>query len=906
MKKVLVKWVFLSVVLLGVTLTSYAQKKLCTVKGKIYDEKGKEALFGVVAVIPEMNVWFLSDDDGNYLLENIPAGKYKINFERIGLQPKSIDVELKEGETKIIDVKIATLSLAIDEIVVTAKENPNQLSTSSVIETQAIEHIQASSLGDIMQLLPGQTVENPDLNTSNQANIRSTTADPDNDKIEAFGTAVIMDGAPMSNNANLQVTNTAAIGAAGYFSTVSGGGVDLRQIPTDNIESVEVIRGIPSVKHGDLTSGAIIVNTKAGVTPFVGKVKFNPNTKQAYLGKGVKLKDNKGSVNVDFDYAYSQSDVRLSSPSYNRINGKLTYTNTFFDQKLYSTSKLSVFRTYDEDRDKDGASLEKRYSKDMGIRFTTSGKLRHKKKFSQCINYNLTLDYKNQESYNRALYSGSITPLASSMINETYQAMYLPSEYYSGYYIDGNPFNLFATIDNNFHLDIGPVHNRIMVGVDYSVDANWGDGKYFDDAYLQTSSLRPRSFKDYPALHHLSYYLEDKVRTKIFDKTLKIQAGVRFDNIQPENPVKGEFGQILLPRVNLTYHLLDNLTLRGGWGKTSKAPSLIYLYPDPAYFDALSFNMYSSKYPKESLAIITTSVFTPDNSQMKPSEMTKVEGGFCLKVKENVLNVTVYSEELEGGYSFRDVLALTSYPQYEIYNYIPGQGDQPTLDYVNVDTALLRSSYKVPVNTKDIKRRGVEMSINTSRIQSIGTSFNLSGAWTKTETSDEMENIFLNSQYFPENENREIGMYRSNGFESEDLSTTLRIIQHIPRLKFVASLAIQTQWIQKRKTIVNNQYPIGFIDKEGNEFHLSEEEAYSSAYSYLVKKYDDTYFMDIEQPVVWHMSLKLTKELNNDMSFSFYANNMFMNHPKFKNYKTGEIEKLNPSLFFGAEIDFKL
>lgn len=893
--------------MLGVTLSTYAQdKNLCVVKGTVTDEANKEPLFGVVATIPEINVWFLTDDKGNYILENIPEGKYTIYFKRMGLQDKLVNIELKSGDSKTINVKMTYLSLAIDEIVVTAKENPNQLSTSSLIETQAIEHIQASSLGDVMQLLPGQVTENPDLNSRNQANLRSTTSDPDNDKIDAFGTAVIMDGAPMSNNANLQVTNTAQIGAEGYFSTVSGGGVDLRQIPTDNIESVEIIRGIPSVKHGDLTSGAIIVNTKAGVTPFIGKVKFNPNTKQAYLGKGVQLKDNRGSINADFDYAYSQSDVRLSSPSYNRLTGKLTYSNTFFDQKLYSTSKLSVFRTYDEDREKDGASLEKRYSEDLGVRFTTSGKLRLKKKFSNCINYNFTVDYKKQESYNRSLNSGSITPLASSLINETYEAMYLPSEYYTGYYIDGNPFNLYASIDNNFHFKLGGFHNKIMIGMDYTIDANWGDGKYFDEDYYPTSSLRPVSFKEYPALHHISYYIEDMIRTKLFGRTMKIQAGLRFDNIQPENPFKGEFGQVLLPRINVTYHVLDNLTLRAGFGKTSKSPSLIYLYPDPAYFDALSFNMYSSNYPDESLAVITTNVIKPDNSQMKPSEMTKVEGGLCYRIKKNVINLTVYSEVLEGGYSFKDVLALTPYPQYEIYNYTPGLGQQPTLDYVNVDTATLRDSYKIPVNTKEIKRKGVEMSINTQRIKSIGTSFNLTGAWTLTETSDDMNDIFINSQYYPGNDEKNIGIYKSNGFESENLTTTLRIIQHVPKLKFVASLAVQTQWIQKQKTIVNNQYPIGYVDTEGTEHYLTTEESYSDQYSYLIKSFDETYFMESERPVVWHMSLKLTKELKNDMSFSFYANNMFMNHPKYKNYKTGEIEKLNPSLFFGAELNFKL
>ena len=40
-----------------------------------------------------------------------------------------------------------------------------------------------------------------------------------------------------------------------YGSTFVNSGVDMRSVSTDDIESVEVVRGIPSVEYGDLTSG---------------------------------------------------------------------------------------------------------------------------------------------------------------------------------------------------------------------------------------------------------------------------------------------------------------------------------------------------------------------------------------------------------------------------------------------------------------------------------------------------------------------------------------------------------------------------------------------------------------------------------------------------------------------------
>ncbi len=72
-------------------------------------------------------------------------------------------------------------------------------------------------------------------------------------------------------------------------TSVDGGGVDVKQISTNNIESVEVIRGIASVQYGDLTSGAVIVKTMAGASPLNAVVSLNPRMKKA-IWKGFTFK----------------------------------------------------------------------------------------------------------------------------------------------------------------------------------------------------------------------------------------------------------------------------------------------------------------------------------------------------------------------------------------------------------------------------------------------------------------------------------------------------------------------------------------------------------------------------------------------------------------------------------------
>lgn len=118
--------------------------------------------------------------------------------------------------------------------------------------------------------------------------------------MNAMGSAIIRDGAPISNNANRSVVNPGLNGTMENYNAGGGstpdGGVDLRSISTDNIESVEVIRGIPSVEHGDLTSGAVIINSKAGREPIRITAKANPKVYMGSASGGFLLNKNRGGL----------------------------------------------------------------------------------------------------------------------------------------------------------------------------------------------------------------------------------------------------------------------------------------------------------------------------------------------------------------------------------------------------------------------------------------------------------------------------------------------------------------------------------------------------------------------------------------------------------------------------------
>ncbi len=66
-----------------------------------------------------------------------------------------------------------------------------------------------------------------------------------------FGTAVEVDGVRIGNN--------------GSFGNMNG--ADTRNITVADIESVEVITGVPSAEYGDLNSGMVKIHTRKGKTP---------------------------------------------------------------------------------------------------------------------------------------------------------------------------------------------------------------------------------------------------------------------------------------------------------------------------------------------------------------------------------------------------------------------------------------------------------------------------------------------------------------------------------------------------------------------------------------------------------------------------------------------------------------
>ena len=350
------------------------------ITGYVIDVESNLGIPAVNARIAETTQVTETDSSGLFIFKGLPTGAYTITLMKPGYgRTVVLNMEVSSSQTReeVIYMQQAAREdeqFYIGGIAVTADREliPDQLVTSTRISAGEIEHLQASSLGDIMELIPGQKFSNPGLEDVKQINMRSVSRDTDTNREMAFGTQIVVDDIPLSNNANMQI-DTDLNDGANYRITVNNG-IDLRQVPAENIKSVEVIRGIPSARYGDLTSGAVLVETASGYTPFRAKYKYNLRTKELNAAGGYNWSENQFNFNAN--YANTQRDIRVDGDSYSRLALQFNLVSDLFGEQTEWTNRLYFTRTFDEQDLRQGDITQtERYNRDFISRYTT--KLQH-------------------------------------------------------------------------------------------------------------------------------------------------------------------------------------------------------------------------------------------------------------------------------------------------------------------------------------------------------------------------------------------------------------------------------------------------------------------------------------------------------------------------------------------------
>ena len=257
-----------------------------TLSGTVTNQKnGKPVEFASI-LLKESGLWAVSDAKGKFTVKNIPQGKATLVVRCLGYATHQITV-LVNGKTPTLQIQLQEDNLKLNEVEVVASKKNDEATTSYTIDRLALDNQQVVNISDIMSLLPGGKTVNSSLTSNHRIALRSEEKGEKGNT--SFGTAVEVDGVRLNNNSVMGETL----------------GPGTRTVGTSNVESVEIVTGVPSVEYGDLSNGVVKVNTRKGKSPFIVEGKLNINTRQIALNKGFDLGRNGGLFNFSIEHARS-------------------------------------------------------------------------------------------------------------------------------------------------------------------------------------------------------------------------------------------------------------------------------------------------------------------------------------------------------------------------------------------------------------------------------------------------------------------------------------------------------------------------------------------------------------------------------------------------------------------------
>jgi len=908
-------------------LSSGAQ--LSALHGVVYDaDEGVAVEFANIVALPGKQ-YVITGQDGHFSL-NLPSGRHSIVVSYVGYAPDTIAVTIPRSTPLVVKIRPSTTMLR--EVVITSREGEGMTSASR-IDRDAMTHLQPTSFTDLLELLPGNMSSTPDMGKANTITLRETggisatgarTGTSDDYSITSLGTVFMVDGAPISGDANLQGV-PATDDVADKRSTTNRG-VDMRTISTDNIESVEIVRGIPSAEYGNLTSGLVNIRRVRRATPFTARFKADEYSKLFSAGKGLAM--GRQVLNIDAGYLDSRVDPRNARENYKRANASLRATLVFGapDKVLSSTWSVGADYTGSFDNVKPDPDLNynriDEYRSDYNRwAFTSDFKLSFNAlKWLDAFTINTSASYQHDRLTRRkqvAPQRASIAP--TTMTPGVHDGQYLLGEYVADYVNDGKPLSVFVKVKADGRIATGTWVHNYKVGCEWSLAKNYGRGQVYDLTRPLGAAwtTRPRAFKDIPALNVLSLYAEDNVHALLGESSLDVQMGIRSMQIAGLDSRYYLSGRIYFdPRVNVvlnfpSFSLSGNparVLLAAGYGLTTKMPTVDYLFPQEHYNDMIQLNYYDPMDPlNHSRVSLRTYIDDATNYELRAARNRKWELRTGADWAGNHLSVTFFSEHLASGYRYSTVYGAYDLRRYDASGVVSAQlTAPPELSALPYSDVKILDGYRKVTNGSRIDKMGVEYQINTARWHVLRTSLIINGAWFRSRYS--------NSQmlYSPVNDvvgmtpvsERYVGLYATDdGRVNEQFNTNFMFDTQVPRWGLVFSTSVQCMWFIKTRRLRDTGTPAYYMSADDGALHPYTEESASDVYlRYLVKYYNEAAYDTQTVPTAIYLNLKATKQIGRVLKISAFVNRIIDWLPDYES--NGLTIRRVSSPYFGMEANF--
>lgn len=923
-----------------------ATPSIYTISGRIAEDKTNIPLPGASVIINGTYLWAITNQNGEFTIAGVQEGNYHLQISFLGYVPATVPVNV-HSHIKGLDIHLKENTLALDDVVVTAQAPKNELNTRLIIGNNALEHLQVSNVSDISALLPGGKTRVPDLTSNNVFSLRDGGSTAGN---AAFGTAVEVDGIRIGNN--------------GSFGNLSG--IDTRSITVADIESVEVITGVPSAEYGDLNSGMIKIHTKKGKTPWNILLAINPRTEQISFSKGLDLGNDKGVINLSGEW--TKATQKLTSPysSYTRRGFSAGYSNTFRKSLKFDIGIAGNIGGMNTKDDPDAYTGEYTKVRDNVFRAHTSLAWLLNKSWITNLKFDASVYYNDNNSHAHTPYSyASEQPAVHADQEGYFIANKLPLTFFADQIVDSKELDYAASLKYEWNRLFNNVNSNLKAGIQWKATGNIGEGEYYENPSLAPNGYRPRPYTSYPYMHNVSLYAEESLSLPIGNTSLRLMAGIRWENLFISGTQYNNLNTVS-PRFNARWQLNRNISIRGGWGVTEKLPSYHVLYPRQEYRDIQTFGVSYNN--NESSYIYYSQPYTMlHNENLRWQRNQNSEIGIDIDIARTKISLVGYFNRTKLPYKFTSTYTPFSYNVLQL----PEGFSMPSNPQITVDhqtgIAYIRdseSSYWTPMDVKvtdqtfnrstspdngpDVVRKGAEMIIDFPEITPIRTQIRLDAAYTYTKYIDNsLSYYYQNGWSHTSLSNRSyqyVGIYANgdnssttaNGRRTHSLDANITAITRIPKARLIISCKLEASLVKRSQNLSEynggqyafnvsgdnsttpsggniydgNSYtaiwPVAYLDLN-NEMHpFTSAEAENPEFAYLIRRSGNAYtFAADGYDPYFSANINITKEIGDYISLSLNAINFTNTRRYVTSYATGVSAIFTPNFYYGLTCRIK-
>lgn len=904
----------------------YGQAQTWQLTGKISDVSGRPLAAGSVQISP-LDQRAPIDSSGRFLFADLPRGNYRIICSHIGYQTETREIRLTQDIQ--LDIVLLAGEVNIDEIYVTATESKD-LATSSVIDRKAMELLQPSSFTDILELLPGGRSVDPDLTRNNSINLRD--ADPISTyRTNSLGTQFSVDGAMLNSPASLGTLSNILGGGSQELQHLSRdntfSGIDMRSISTDNIEKVEIIRGIASVEHGNLTSGAVLMERIKGDTPWSARLKADGVSKLFSFGKGFAFPTKGYSLNIDGGYLHANDDPTDIYTTFKRINSSIRGEKSWKSEQLRWKwgHSLDFNTTIDGDRfdpDLDYAATDRYTSTKRHYALSNKLSIQHDNADHPFQSLDLSANiqlHDNRIEYDKWTQTRSATLLMNVFEPGSHEVPYLTPSYVAEMRVTDRPMNSNVKAVSNWRFDAAVSHG-VKLGMEHNYSKNLGAGHQFDINLPPSSSggVRPRRFDKIPAYSNLAAFVEDRFAVQVGTWTWENSIGLRafmLTNVERRYTKAGNVNleprwnsRLHLPHVNIEGKPL-RIALTGGYGQQAMAPTLAYLYPDDRFTHRAELNYFHNN-PAYRRAQAHTTVIDPTNYQLTSATSKKWELGTDIDFGGNRLTVTYFRDRLRDGFRSTADFLQVRFNKYDNTSVDPNQIDaKPELTDFDYEEVGEYYTYSRTTNGSVSDKEGLEYQFTSARIKGVNTRFTVNGAWFKTRSyNGQPLPAVIASDVITDGRIREyVALYQDvEGFDRRQFNTNLMADTYLPRLGLNFAAAVQTVWWSSSRTLPRSDLPIGYYDID-EQFHAyTEADRTHPVLRHFDKKTDPISYRTWREAIDLRMNLKATKRIKDKIRVAMFINRLLVYTPDYVEHGTSFYRQEFSTPYFGMELNVTL